>query len=109
MADQSLQAFQLGASLFDRAQTQARMMEQMQMNAAEQVMRQRQFDLQNKIQSNAYAQALAEQEAQNAEYDAFQAFNQQVADFLNNTTEGAAMPALPRFKSKQFTGGCVFS
>lgn len=102
MADQSLQAFQLGASLFDRAQTQARMMEQMQMNAAEQVMRQRQFDLQNKIQSNAYAQALAEQEAQAAEYDAFQAFNQQVADFLNNVTEGGAMPALPRFKSKQF-------
>lgn len=102
MADQSLQAFQLGASLFDRAQTQARMMEQLQMQAADQVMRQRQFDLQNKIQSNAYAQALAEQEAQNAEYDTFQNFNQQVADFLNNATEGAAMPALPRFKSKQF-------
>ena len=102
MADQSLQAFQLGASLFDRAQTQQRMMEQLQMQAADQVMRQRQYDLQNKIQSNAYAQALAEQEAQNAEYDTFQNFNQQVADFLNNATEGAAMPALPRFRSKQF-------
>ena len=102
MADQSLQAFQLGASLFDRAQTQKRMMEQMQMNAAQQVMQQRQYDLQNKIQSNAYAQALAEQEFQAAEYDTFQNFNQQVADFLNSTTEGAAMPALPRFKSKQF-------
>jgi hypothetical protein len=102
MADQSLQAFQLGASLFDRAQTQQRMMEQIQMQAADQVMRQRQYDLQNKIQSNAYAQALAEQEAQTAEYDTFQIFNQQVADFLNSTTEGAAMPALPRFKSKIF-------
>ena len=102
MADQSLQAFQLGASLFDRAQTQARMMEQMKMNAAQQVMQQRQYDLQNKIQSNAYAQALAEQEAQTAEYDTFQAFNQQVSDFLNNETEGGAMPVLPRFKSKQF-------
>lgn len=102
MADETLQAFQLGASLYDRAQTQKRMMEQMQMNAAQQVMQQRQSDLQNKIQSNAYAQALAEQEAQAAEYDTFQAFNQQVSDFLNNTTEGAAMPVLPRFKSKQF-------
>ena len=102
MADETLQAFQLGASLFDRAQTQQRMMEQLQMQAADQVMRQRQYDLQNKIQSNAYAQSLAEQEAQAAEYDTFQAFNQQVADFLNSTTEGAAMPALPRFKSKQF-------
>lgn len=102
MADQSLQAFQLGASLFDRAQTQQRMMEQLQMQAADQVMRQRQYDLQNKIQSNAYAQALAEQEAQANEFDTFQNFNQQVADFLNNATEGAAMPALPRFKSKQF-------
>ena len=35
MADQSLQAFQLGASLVDRAQTQKRMMEQMQMQAAQ--------------------------------------------------------------------------
>jgi hypothetical protein len=102
MADQSLQAFQLGASLFDRAQTQQRMMEQLQMQTADQIMRQRQADLQNKIQSKAYADALAESEAQNLEYDAFQNFNQQVSDFLNSTTEGAAMPALPRFKSKQF-------
>ena len=53
MADQSLQAFQLGANLFDRAQTQARMMEQLQLQAADQIMRQRQYDLQNKIQSKA--------------------------------------------------------
>ncbi len=102
MADETLQAFQLGASLFDRAQTQKRMMEQMQMQTADQLMRQRQYDLQNKIQSNAYAQALEEQANQAAEYDTFQTFNQQVADFLNNSTEGGAMPALPRFKSKQF-------
>jgi hypothetical protein len=102
MADQSLQAFQLGASLFDRAQTQKRMMEQFQMQTADQIMRQRQADLQNKIQSKAYADALTESEAQNQEYEAFQNFNQQVSDFLNSSTEGAAMPALPRFKSKQF-------
>ena len=102
MADQSLQAFQLGASLFDRAQTQKRMMEQMQMNAAEQVMRQRQFDLQNKIQSNAYAQALAEQEAQAAEYDTFQKFNEEVGTYFNDPELKSPMPALPRFRSKVF-------
>ena len=102
MADQSLQAFQLGASLFDRAQTQARMMEQMQMNAAQQVMQQRQYDLQNKIQSNAYAQALAEQEAQAAEFDTFQKFNEDVGTYFNDPELKAAMPALPRFKSKVF-------
>ena len=64
MADETLQAFQLGASLYDRAQTQRRMMEQLQVQTADQLMRQRQADLQNKIQSNAYSQALQEQEAQ---------------------------------------------
>jgi hypothetical protein len=102
MADQSLQAFQLGANLFDRAQTQARLVEQFQQQAADQLMRQRQFDLQNKIQSNAYAQALEEQAAQTAEYDTFQVFNEQVANYLNDPELKAAMPALPRFKSKAF-------
>lgn len=102
MADPTLEAFQLGASLYDRAQTQKRMMEQLQMQAADQVMRQRQFDLQNKIQSNAYAQALAEQEAQNAEYDTFQKFNEDVGTYFNDPELKAPMPALPRFKSKVF-------
>ena len=102
MADQSLQAFQLGASLFDRAQTQKRMMEQMQMQTADQLMRQRQYDLQNKIQSNAYAQALAEQEAQAAEYDTFQKFNEDVGTYFNDPELKSPMPALPRFRSKVF-------
>lgn len=102
MADQSLQAFQLGASLFDRAQTQQRMMEQLQMQAADQVMRQRQFDLQNKIQSNAYAQALAEQEAQADEFDTFQKFNEDVGNYFNDPELKSPMPALPRFRSKVF-------
>lgn len=107
MADESLQAFQLGASLYDRAQTQKRMMEQMQMNAAQQVMQQRQYDLQNKIQSNAYAQALAEQEAQAAEYDTFQKFNENVANYLNDPNIESPMPALPRFKSKTFNQNAI--
>jgi len=102
MADQSLEAFQLGASLYDRAQTQKRMMEQLQVQTAEQVMRQKQADLQNKIQSNAYAQALQEQDAQVSEFDAFQTFNNDVSNFLNSQEVGAKMPAMPRFKSKTF-------
>jgi hypothetical protein len=102
MADETLQAFQLGASLYDRAQTQKRMMEQLQMQTAQQVMQQRQSDLQNKIQSNAYSQALQEQEAQVNEFDAFQTFNNDVSNFLNSREVGVAMPAVPRFKSKTF-------
>jgi hypothetical protein len=102
MADETLKAFELGASLYDRAQTQKRMMEQLQVQTAQQVMQQRQSDLQNKIQSNAYAQALAEQEAQVSEFDTFQAFNNDVSNFLNSQEVGAKMPAMPRFKSKIF-------
>jgi len=102
MADETLKAFELGASLYDRAQTQKRMMEQMQMNAAQQVMQQRQYDLQNKIQSNAYAQALAEQDAQAAEYDTFQKFNEDVGTYFNDPELKSPMPALPRFRSKVF-------
>jgi hypothetical protein len=61
MADETLQAFQLGASLYDRAQTQKRMMEQFNLQLADQQMRKQQADLQNKIQLNAYNQALDEQ------------------------------------------------
>ena len=102
MADQSLQAFQLGASLFDRAQTQARLVEQFQQQTADQIMRQRQADLQNKIQSKAYADALAEQEAQAAEYDIFQKFNEDIGTYFNDPELKAPMPALPRFRSKVF-------
>ena len=72
------------------------------MQTADQIMRQRQADLQNKIQSNAYAQALQEQEAQVNEFDAFQTFNNDVSNFLNSQEVGAKMPAMPRFKSKTF-------
>jgi hypothetical protein len=102
MADETLKAFELGASLYDRAQTQKRMMEQLQVQTAQQVMQQRQSDLQNKIQSNAYAQALAEQEAQVSEFDTFQTFNNDVSNFLNSQEVGAKIPAMPRFKSKTF-------
>ena len=100
--ENQLQAIQLGASLYDRAQTQKRMMEQLQLQTADQIMRQRQSDLQNKIQSNAYAQALSEQDAQSAEYDTFQKFNEEVGTYFNDPELTSPMPALPRFRSKLF-------
>ena len=72
------------------------------MQTADQLMRQRQADLQNKIQSNAYAQALSEQEAQAAEYDTFQKFNEEVGTYFNDPELKSPMPALPRFRSKVF-------
>ena len=84
MADETLQAFQLGASLYDRAQTQKRMMEQMQMNAADQVMRQRQYDLQNKVQSFALARAMKDQEDELADADNMALNVQSVDQFFVN-------------------------
>jgi DNA-directed RNA polymerase subunit F len=69
MADETLQAFQLGASLYDRAQTQKRMMEQLQVQTADQVMRQRQADLQNKVQTFALGRAMKDQEDDLADVD----------------------------------------
>jgi hypothetical protein len=102
MADQSLQAFQLGASLFDRAQTQQRLMEQFQLQAADQVMRQRQYDLQNQIQSKALSDALEESEAQANEFKAFSQLGKDVSDYLTNPKPDAKFPVVPAFKSRQF-------
>lgn len=84
MADNTLQAFQLGASLFDRAQTQARMMEQFQMQLADQQMRKEQADLQNKIQLNAYNQALDEQSKLTRDYGNMQTNLQLRDEFFRN-------------------------
>ena len=84
MADETLQAFQLGASLFDRAQTQARMMEQFNLQLADQAMRKQQADLQNKIQLNAYNQALDEQSKLAEDYDNMQKNLQMRDDFFRN-------------------------
>jgi hypothetical protein len=65
MADQSLQAFQLGASLYDRAQTQKRMMEQFNLQLADQAMRKEHYDIQNKIATDNAKRTLDEQNAFN--------------------------------------------
>jgi hypothetical protein len=84
MADQSLQAFQLGASLYDRAQTQQRMMEQLQVQTADQVMRQRQADLQNKVQTFALGRAMKDQEDELADVDNMNYNVQSVDTFFIN-------------------------
>lgn len=102
MADQSLQAFQLGASLFDRAQTQKRMMEQMKLQTAESLLQQRGMQLQNQIRDITLADALGEQEAQVAEFQQFSDLSKQVGDYLDNPTKNAKFPVVPAFKSKQY-------
>lgn len=84
MADETLKAFELGASLYDRAQTQKRMMEQFQMQLADQAMRKEQADLQNKIQLNAYNQALDEQSKLTEDYDNMQKNLQMRDEFFRN-------------------------
>ena len=65
MADETLQAFQLGASLYDRAQTQKRMMEQFNLQLADQAMRKEHYDIQNKIATDNAKRTLDEQNAFN--------------------------------------------
>jgi hypothetical protein len=102
MADETLQAFQLGASLFDRAQTQKRMMEQMQLQSAESLLQQQGLQLQNKIRDISLADAIGEQKSQVEEFDAFSTLGKQVSDYLNNPKPDAKFPVVPAFKSKQY-------
>jgi len=102
MADQSLQAFQLGASLFDRAQTQARIMEQMKLQTAESLLQQQAMQLQNKIRDISLADAIGEQKAQVEEFDNFSILSKQVSDYLNNPKPDATFPVVPAFKSRQY-------
>jgi len=102
MADETLQAFQLGASLYDRAQTQKRMMEQLQMQTAESLLQRQGMELQNKIRENALSDAIGEQQAQVEEFKTFSDLGKQVGDFLDNPTADAKFPVIPAFKSKQY-------
>jgi hypothetical protein len=84
MADETLKAFELGASLYDRAQTQKRMMEQINMQLADQQIRKGQAELQNKIQLNAYNQALDEQLKLTNDYGNMQTNLQMRDEFFRN-------------------------
>jgi hypothetical protein len=102
MADQSLQAFQLGASLFDRAQTQQRMMEQFQQQTAESVLQRQGLELQNKIRDITLADTIEERQAQVDEFKTFSDLSKQVGDYLDNPSAKAKFPVVPAFKSKQY-------
>jgi len=102
MADETLQAFQLGASLYDRAQTQKRMMEQLQVQTAESLLNQQGMQLQNKIREDSLAEAIGERKAQVDEYNTFSTLGKQVSDYLNNKKSDAVFPVVPPFKSKQY-------
>jgi hypothetical protein len=102
MADQSLQAFQLGASLFDRAQTQARMMEQFKQQTAESVLQRQGLELQNKIRDITLADTIEERQAQVDEFKTFSDLSKQVGDYLDNPSAKAKFPVIPAFKSKQY-------
>jgi len=102
MADQSLEAFQLGASLYDRAQTQKRMMEQLQVQTAESLLNRQGMELQNKIREDSLAEAIGERKAQVDEYNTFSTLGKQVSDYLNNSKPNAVFPVVPPFKSKTY-------
>lgn len=102
MADQSLEAFQLGASLYDRAQTQKRMMEQLQMQTAESLLQRQGMELQNKIRDITLADTIEERQAQVDEFKTFSDLGKQVGSYLDNPESTAKFPVIPAFKSKQY-------
>jgi hypothetical protein len=102
MADETLQAFQLGASLYDRAQTQKRMMEQFQQQTAESVLQRQGLELQNKIRDITLADTIEERQAQVDEFKTFSDLSKQVGSYLDNPSAKAKFPVIPAFKSKQY-------
>jgi hypothetical protein len=100
--ENQLQAVQLGASLYDRAQTQKRMMEQLQMQTAESLLQRQGMELQNKIREDTLAESIGERKAQVDEYNTFSTLGKQVSDYLNNPKPDAVFPVVPAFKSKTY-------
>jgi len=100
--ENQLQAIQLGASLYDRAQTQKRMMEQLQVQTAESLLNRQGIELQNKIREDSLAESIGERKAQVDEYNTFSTLGKQVSDYLNNPKPNAVFPVVPPFKSKTY-------
>ena len=100
--ENQLQAVQLGASLYDRAQTQKRMMEQFQLQSAEFLIQKQGMELQNKIRENALSDAIGEQKAQVDEFNTFSTLSKEVGAYLDNPKADAKFPVVPAFRSKQY-------
>ena len=95
MADETLQAFQLGANLYDRAQTQRRMMDQVNMQLADQQMRKENYDIQNQVASNQLATGLAEQKKFSFDLPKIQAWQSAYVQWNAKGDPTAAFPAPP--------------
>lgn len=100
--ENQLQAVQLGASLYDRAQTQKRMMEQFQLQSAEFLIQKQGMELQNKIRENALATTIKEQKAEVDEFDDFSKFIGETGAYLDNPTASAKFPVMPAFKAPRY-------
>lgn len=97
-----LQAVSLGASMAQRRIENQRLQKQIQMQVGEQLLRERQFELQEKIQNRALAESLREQEAMITDFPLFNEYTQQVTDFLNSPDPQGKIPTPPAFKSKTY-------
>jgi hypothetical protein len=95
MADNTLQAFQLGASLYDRAQTQKRMIDQVNMQLADQQMRKENYDIQNQVASNQLATGLAEQKKFSADLPKIQAWQSAYVQWNAKGDPTVAFPVPP--------------
>ena len=93
--ENQLQAIQLGASLYDRAQTQRRMMEQFNMQLADQQMRKENYDIQNRVASNQLTTGLAEQKKFSADLPKIQAWQSAYVQWNAKGDPTAAFPAPP--------------
>jgi len=82
--ENQLQAVQLGASLYDRAQTQKRMMEQFQLQSAESVIQRQGMELQNKMRDNALSETISEQSKLTKDYGNMQTNLQMRDEFFRN-------------------------
>ena len=100
--ENQLQAVQLGASLYDRAQTQKRMMEQFQLQSAESVIQRQGMEIQNKMRDNALSETIGEQKAQVDEFNTFSTLSKEVGAYLDNPKADAKFPVVPAFRSKQY-------
>lgn len=95
MADETLKAFELGASLYDRAQTQKRMVDQVNMQLADQQMRKEHYDIQNQVASNQLATGLAEQKKFSADLPKIQAWQSAYVQWNAVGNPTAPFPAPP--------------
>jgi hypothetical protein len=95
MADNTLEAFQLGASLYDRAQTQKRMMEQLQVQTAESLLQRQGMEIQNKIRDNELASGISERAKFSADLPKVQAWQSAYIQWNAKGDPTAAFPAPP--------------